>query len=380
MKANITDSILPRLSVKAKSYDVRDKKLKGFFIRVMPSGVKTYYVEYARGQKIKIGRVDNLSSEEARNEAKVILAGGRSHVKPGSIEDIKKEYRAPTLWEFLDGHYESWVEWNRKSGTRTIKRLKSNFVPSFGHLRINNITPKLIEEWISQKLRKGLTKATLNRHTNPLKACLTKAVEWGLITENPLKDLKQFNVDSLEHVRYLSTEEEERLLLSIKFNLTYLKPLIIVAMNTGMRRGELLQLTWDNVDFKKKLITIKGKTAKSDRTRYIPLNVRALEVLQEWKNSLTITTETVFTYEGRPVKEVKRAFATLLRKAVIKKFRFHDLRHHFASRLVMAGVDLNTVRELLGHTSIDMTLRYAHLAPLFKANAVERLVNSDVKI
>ncbi|HEY5972303.1 MAG TPA: site-specific integrase [Pseudoxanthomonas sp.] len=138
-------------------------------------------------------------------------------------------------------------------------------------------------------------------------------------------------------------------------------------LNTGLRRGELLSLFWNDVDLVGKMITVRAERAKSGRQRHVPLNIEALGVLTRWRGQC----------DDRPgifqPNDVKTAWVKLLGRAKITNCRFHDLRHHFASRLVTKGVDLNTVRELLGHADIKMTLRYAHLAPDHLAAAVEKL-------
>ena len=133
-------------------------------------------------------------------------------------------------------------------------------------------------------------------------------------------------------------------------------------------------MKWPDVDFDRALITIHGHSAKSGRTRYIPLNAEALIALREWRSMHEVSESYVFPgkYGGR-LDNVRAAWLRVLKEANIAKFRWHDLRHTFASRLVMKGVDLNTVRELLGHASYQMTLRYAHLAPEHKAAAVAQL-------
>jgi integrase len=148
----------------------------------------------------------------------------------------------------------------------------------------------------------------------------------------------------------------------------HLTPAVLLSMNTGLRRGELLALRWPAVDFKSKQLMVEGDTAKSAQTRHIDLNSEALEVLKNWRKQAP-DGERIFPYAS-----FKTAFAALLRRAKITKFRWHDMRHHFASRLVQAGRPLNTVRELLGHGSLAMTLRYAHLAPGNKREAVDELV------
>ena len=140
-----------------------------------------------------------------------------------------------------------------------------------------------------------------------------------------------------------------------------------------MRRGELFNLKWADVNFVGKIVTVVGATAKSGKTRHLPLNDEALYTLQQWYTQRK-KSELVFpSYDGERMDNISTSWERLIKDAKIEHFRFHDCRHDFASKLVMAGVDLNTVRELLGHSDIKMTLRYAHLAPAKLAAAVAML-------
>ncbi len=154
---------------------------------------------------------------------------------------------------------------------------------------------------------------------------------------------------------------------------------MLVSINTGLRQGEAFELTWRHVDLERAILTVVGTTAKSGTTRHIPLNAEALAALRGWRAQAVATApdDRVFpARDGARLDNVHNAWAGLLKTAGITGFRWHDLRHHFASRLVMCGVDLNTVRELLGHSSYSMTIRYAHLAPEHRAAAVARLVRA----
>lgn len=150
----------------------------------------------------------------------------------------------------------------------------------------------------------------------------------------------------------------------------YIEPFVILAMNTGMRRGELISFRWKNVNLGRNILTNEAANSKSEKARYIPLNKKVKSALTNWRNDCE---SPLWVFEGKPdqpLKDIKKAWSTVLEEAKLRDFRFHDLRHHFASKLVMAGVDLNTTRELLGHGSLDMTLRYSHLAPEHKSKAV----------
>jgi integrase len=150
--------------------------------------------------------------------------------------------------------------------------------------------------------------------------------------------------------------------------------MVLLSLNTGLRRGELFGLSWGRVDLDGSFITVHWSTAKNSKSRHVPLNEEALFVLKEWREQ-TQGKDLVFPGKGGDrLTDIKRSWTTALRNAQIVNFRWHDMRHHFASRLVMADVSLNVVRELLGHADIAMTLRYAHLSPGHKAEAVARLV------
>lgn len=232
------------------------------------------------------------------------------------------------------------------------------------------------------------------------KSCLSRAVEWEVIEKHELNKLKPLPEDNSK-VRYLLKDEEARLRSAMRerderikqerdngnqhrternYDLLpslrdktfadHLEPIVLLAMNTGMRRGEILSLRWDDVSFETKTLTVQFANAKSGKTRHIPLNGEAFRTLHSWQAD-TGSSGIVFKGPtGKAMTDIGKAWDKLLADAGISNFRFHDLRHHFASKLVMACVDLNTVRELLGHSDLAMTLRYAHLAPEHKAAAV----------
>ena len=245
-----------------------------------------------------------------------------------------------------------------------------------------------------------MSASTINGYVNTLKGSMSRAVEWGCIESHDLQKVKSLKVDNTV-VRYLSEGEEKQLFDTLRarddraklerengnlhrqqrnypllpelrdYNYCdYLEPLIVLATNTGMRRGEIFSLEWSNVNLERDFLTVTAGNAKSGKGRHIPLNQKAKKVLLNWLDDTNSRGYVFKTSEGEPLKDIKKAWGNLLKEAVIDDFRFHDLRHHFASKLVMAGVDLNTVRELMGHSDLKMTLRYAHLAPEHKAAAV----------
>jgi integrase len=148
----------------------------------------------------------------------------------------------------------------------------------------------------------------------------------------------------------------------------HLTPAVLLSMNTGLRRGEVVKLRWESVDFNHQLLTVEGSNAKNRQTRHVALNEEAVSVLRLWREQSGTGARVFGVTTG-----FQSAWEKMLKRARISKFRWHDLRHHFASRLVQKGVPLNTVRDLLGHGSVGMSLRYAHLAPDQRREAVAKI-------
>lgn len=410
MKAMIGNQLLKTVKPKEKAYDIRDTKLKGFILRVQPSGYMSYCCQHGRGQRISIGPASVLTAAQARDRAEEILAtkvlGGDPAVTHGKNKKEGGEEEFPDLESYLKKKYDPWAKVNRKTGKDKMPRIKKRF-PTLLSKSLAEIAPSTVEDWRVERIVQGTSRATINRDISDLKAALTQAVTWKILAENPLESVKPFKLDSLGRVRYLDDEEDRRLLSaldereekaraarrsanawrkergylplpdldSVPF-VDHLKPMVLVSKHTGIRRGELFKLEWSSVNLKLANLTVKGEHSKSGVTRHIPLNAIALNALKEWRRQSAGTL--VFPGEDDdPLTDIKTAWKNLLKDAKIHDFRWHDLRHDFASKLVMKGVDLNTVRELMGHRDIKMTLRYAHLAPRVKKAAVDTLVTID---
>jgi len=414
MKTRLTIKTIKNLSPQTNPYEVVDNEIKGFLLRVQPSGIMTYYFTYRNHQSVKqrrkIGRHGSLTPVQARDIAIQLSAKFHSGVDvQAEKKQVKLEMektKASTLRGFLENKYEPWATVERKSGKETLYRIKHNF-EIFLDTPMSEIDHWKIENWRTEQLKNGKKPATTNRDIISLRGCLSKAVDWGLLDTHPLAKLKLIKSDNQTKVRYLSEIEEQSLRKALiareqKIKATrkngnqwrqargyplypnienqnfvdHLQPMVLLSINTGLRQGEVFGLNWNDIDFSRTVLTVNGATAKSGKTRHIPLNSEALSLLRNWKNQLQNTSKFIFPgKDGNKLDNVRKSWVTLLKEAQITNFRWHDLRHHFASKLAMAGVDLNTIRELLGHSDLTMTLRYAHLAPEYKANAVAKLVN-----
>jgi integrase len=371
MQAKITQRNLPKFKAAEKRYDVRDSELKGFILTVHPTGRRMYYCEYARGKREKLGLVPAVTPEQARGKAEKLLAG--LTLGEETPEEKKRKGNAHDLKSFLDNEYEPWALEHLKRGKMDMDRLRTHFIDELGDKKLHEINPWLIEKWRTKRRKAGKAATTINRDVAGLRAALSKAVEWNLLDEHPLKAVKPLVTDKSGVVRYLTKDEEKRLPAITGQYGDYLTPLVLLSINTGIRRGEALALTWENVNLKSHQLTVSGATAKSHHTRHIPLNAEATDTLKAWKNQ-TEGTGLIFTArKDTPLGSVKKSWAGILADAKITGFRWHDLRHHFASMLVMAGADLYVVKELLGHSTIAVTERYAHLAPEHRAAAVALL-------
>ncbi|WP_426157513.1 phage integrase [Pseudomonas sp. TSRC2-2] len=401
MKEKITAKLLAGLQVTGREYEVHDTIITGLFVRVTAAGAKSYVVTWARGRKKTLGRVGILTLDQARQEATQYLADARKHGEPLAVTQGRKGSALPSLRQFIDDTYMPWFKTHHKGHEKTLHTLDNNFEAIMAQ-RLDAITGRDLDQIRTGWMKSGNKPSTVNRKMGSISGVFSRAVEWEYIDTHPMDRLKALKVDSMGLVRYLDAEETKRLrvaldarqdearaeresankwradrgkelmpsLLQVPFT-DHLKPMVLVSLNTGMRRGELFDLKWSAVNFQTKTITAAGATTKTSDTRHIPMNKETVRVLEDWKKLAGKSRYVFPSQEGGRLEDVKSAWLKLLERAEIEGFRWHDMRHDFASRLVMAGVPLNTIRDLLGHADIKMTLRYAHLAPDSKAAAVE---------
>jgi integrase len=327
------------------------------------------------------GKVIRESSKSSKvKDAETLLIKRRKTVLEGKMPEIKRI--ANHSFKQLADDYLKWAERQRAFTKKkfVIDQLKERF----GSLPLRSFDTRMIEGYQSERLQAGKPKphtdevkankpATINRHIATLKHMFTKAVEWDMVEEEVLKRIRRAKLleENNRRLRYLSKEECNALVQACD---KHLKPVVITALNTGMRKGEILSLTWDNVDLRHGFILLE--ITKNGERREIPIN----ETLRAALSGIMRRLDTPHVFynadTGTPYVNLHKPFQSALKRAKIKDFRFHDLRHTFASHLVMAGVDITTIKELLGHKTLTMTLRYAHLAPSHKVKAVNILDDS----
>lgn len=385
-RRRLNQDVAERIKPSDKPQVIEDPLLPGFALRVQPTGRKSWVLRYVKpnGQRTTktVGKLPLDTYSMALETAKAILRGE----DPFAEAEPAPEPTPPLTFKgYLDDYYAKYLRQHHSRPDETLAYLKAM---KLGDKALNEITLGDAESYRLDRKTENKAATTINREMATLKAALQRAVDWDLLPANPLVKLKPLKTDRRGVVRYLDDKESKRLQQALKarderkreerisanawrtergYELlpalgTYcdsLTPMVVIALNTGLRRGELWNLAWGDVDLKRSMLTVRGEGAKSGQTRHIPLNDAAVVALQTHKGDPTpLPSLPVF---GR--HEVKTSFAGVLKAAKIENFRWHDLRHTFASRLVSAGVPLNTVRELMGHASLDMTLIYAHLAP-----------------
>jgi len=260
--------------------------------------------------------------------------------------------------------------------------IRMNFVlREFSGRPIVGIKPQDIERWLNQLTRKvkgeevPLKPATLNRYRAVLSLSFRLAIQNGKATINPARLVRRRRENNAV-IRYLLPEEEQRLRAVANKLYPHHVPELDLALNTGMRQGEQYNLTWDRVDLERRLITIPR--SKHGGIRHIELNDSAVAALLQAHAQGNGSENVFLNCYGQKLSKPREWFEASLKKAGIHKFTWHCLRHTFASRLVMAGVDLRTVQELMGHKTIQMTCRYAHLAPQHRLAAVQRLCDTEM--
>ena len=240
---------------------------------------------------------------------------------------------------------------------------------------VDSLTPAEIERYLTKTAEeRGWAPATVNRHRALLSLVFRLAVENGKVERNPLRLVKPRPVSNTR-VRWLSAEEEARLRAVIAETCPEHLPELDLALHTGLRRSEQYGLTWENVNLTRRVLTISR--SKNGETRHVPLNGVALAALGTLRQRSDSTGPVIRNLAGEPLAGPRHWFEPAVCRAKIRGFSWHCLRHTFASRLVMAAVDLRTVQELMGHKGIGMTVRYAHLSPAHTLAAVERLAGAD---
>jgi len=376
-----------------KPYEVRAEKPLGLLLRVQPSGVRTFYVQIARGRRVRIGPAGTFTLKQAEERAiKIII---NPHEATRKISD------GITLGEYIKQHFTSHAVAKTKTGQQTIDRINTVWKKLLTR-RIADLTANEIDKARDKRINEGISPSTVNREVAALSGLLAHWVKNNKGAVHPLADLEALRVAEDETIRYLTPEESKNLRQALDdrdaqaavdrvsankwrtergYDLydeitgysDHMTPMVLLSLNTGIRQGELFSLQWSAVDMDRKTLTILASHSKGNKTRTIPLNTEAHAVLDTIKPKSAAGLIFKSPKTGGRFTNVKKAWAEITKNAAIPNLRWHDLRHDFASQLVMKGVPLFTVQQLMGHSTPKMTMRYAKLAPGNLAAAVGML-------
>jgi len=325
---------------------------------------KDYYIQYSLyvisedGEKERVQKQEKIGPSRQLAEAalqKRLLERTEKKFFP------RDEKEKPVTLAELTPKYLEFSKTNKSS-----KSYENDFYATkhllgyFDSICLNEISPDKIEDYKLKRVAK-VEPVSVNKELNCLRAMLNRAVEWGMLKESPIRKLRRYK-EPPGRVRYLALEEIPRLLAVCA---KHIIAVVIIALYTGMRKGEITRLRWRDIDGVNGFVHVES--SKNYERRDIPMS----EEVKELFNGMTRGPEEskVFPMIG----DFKKAWWSSLKRAGITDFRFHDLRHTFASYLVMAGVSIMVVKELLGHKTLTMTLRYSHLAPDLRKSAIEAL-------
>lgn len=354
-----------------------DTEVTGFCIRVYPTGKKTYFLQYRNKKrethKIKIGVHGSITTELARQKAielsLSIGAGEDPSIKHKTVAENTGQSMQDLADKYLSLH--AGPKKAPKSYKEDIAKLKNIILKRYAPLRVDAISTLDL-----QKLNSDLQKTPIqaNRTMALLSKMFNLAVQWGWRPDNPVIGVDKYKEQ--KRYRWLDDEESQRLFAALDaYHNQNVANAIRLLILTGARKTELLSATWDQFDLEKGVWTKQAHTTKQRKMEHVPVSSVALEILQMMKEQA----DSPFLFPGKtpggPLKDPKKAWDTIRKKAGTPDVRIHDLRHTYASHLVSSGLSLSIVGKLLGHTQVSTTQRYAHLADAPLREATELLGN-----
>ena len=334
-------------------------------------GTRTYRV------KIRLKGFEPVSqSFERRTDAKRFAEKTEAAMREGRFFPERAAAKR-TLGELCE-RYAAEVSTTKKDGAKS-RRMMIWWIENHGFRVLADLTPQVladIRDGLAKKTLpngRAITGATVNRYLAALSHALTMASrEWGWMTDNPMRRVTK-KKESRGRVRMLSEDERKRLLAACRESgCGALEPAVLLALCTGMRQGEIIGLRWPDVDLRRGRLVLDD-TKNGDR-RGVPLAGPALEVLKELARHRRLDTDLVLPETG----SLRHAWARAVKKSKLQDFRFHDLRHTAASYLAMAGCTPSEIAAVLGHKTLAMVKRYAHLHDAHVASVVSRMVEANL--
>ncbi len=333
--------------------------------RKTKTGKIRWYLDYRCADGSRIQKVAPLAI--TKEEAALAL---KNEVAKAFTKEYEVERKKGSIGfrDFAEIYLKNYLCVERKNWRSDSYRLKK-LIDFFNDTKLKEITPNQIRGFKKDRQIEGNSESTINRYLALLKRMFNVAIEDGYIDDNPVKKVKLASEKDTKRERILSMEEEERLLKACS---DHVRPIVIIALNTGMRLGEIVNsLKWKNVLFSRREIIVEK--SKSKKVRFIPMNRVVFDELVHLRTK-NRNSDLVFPY-----KSIRTAFEYACKRAAIKDFTFHDTRRTFGTRLLERGCDIVTIQKLYGHSSPLVTQRYLHPNNEISKEAVELLVENSKK-
>jgi integrase len=365
--------VCPEGKAKENYYDTA---ITGFILEVRSTGGKTYALRYKddHGRQIqhKIGDAKSITFDKAKNAAKVL----RSKVVLGEdpSENRRVKRLVPTLAEFTADRFLPFIQSYKRSYRNDESFLRNHILPKFGALRLDEIGQQAIIDFHHSMKVKGYSLGMANKEVILLKYMFNLAIKWSIpgVKVNPAVGVKLYKETARE--RYLTADETQRLLSALeKSRSVQLKYIVSLLLLLGCRKRELLDSRWSDFDSERRNWRIP--MSKSGKARHVPLSMAAIEILSQlprWEGCPYVIPNPRTLL---PFVQIQRPWDNVRKAAGLPDVRIHDLRHSMASNMVNSGQSLFLVSKVLGHTTLRMTERYAHLNQETLLAAVDAAAN-----
>jgi site-specific recombinase XerD len=329
-----------------------------------------YFIDYrVNGRRLRkcVGKSKKIA-DLALKDIELQIAKGEIGLTP-------KDQNLNTLFQEFLNYCHTNLSPNSQKRYKAIINHFETFLGQYPYLaKISHLSPKTLEDYKAFRKSQEAANKTVNIELQTLKSMFNLAVKWGYAKENPARGVKPLKEDNHKKPRFLSKEEINKLLDNSGSDLY---PIFYTFLYTGMRKSELENLEWDDVDFDRKRVKIRIKDGWRPKTseREIPISNGLLELLKNHKKE-TKNGRYVFHKNGERIEpnNLRKKLISVARRCGLKDLtKLHTLRHTFASQLVMSGVDLPTVKKLMGHADIETTMIYSHLADEHIDKAIDKL-------
>ncbi len=368
---SLNQSLIPTLECKpgARRTEYCDQARKGLpglpglLLEVRPSGASTYYLRYkSDGQTkyIKLGTSDLITLAQARAKGKTLKAEIALGADPRGEANAKKAVL--TYAEFFENHYMPYITPRKRSFYSDESLYRLRLKETFGNQKLTAITKVAIQSLHTKLMAEGLAAATCNHYIKLIKHSLNLAIDWNMLEKNPASRIPLYLEDNKKEV-YLSEDQLQSLMTVLRTDAN--RPVCLIAiflLSTGCRLNEALSAKWSDIDKGTRVWRILASNSKSKKIRSVPLNNSALEVLGQL-DTATDNFEYLFRSRlGGRFTTITKAFDRIRRRAGLPFLNLHLLRHQHASFLVNSGRTIYEVKQLLGHSDIKTTERYAHLS------------------